>query len=169
MPNIILNNKRLSCFLLFIVVYSVIIHLKMIMLETTNLEEIPSRDHTDLSFIIATRNDNYSGNPIRRLRFTLQNLVLFQWKMFHNISTEIVIIEWNAVPNNKHIWEFDEISQLLQHKHNNPSISDILIKFYSIPSYYNDRINCNEIMYCPFFEYHAKNVGIRRSNKAFYI
>eukprot|EP01084_Bolivina_argentea_P063634 116150_1 len=165
MSNLILNNKKmcLSCLLWFLLVYSVTMNFKMIILDTAKMKE-EIRDHIDLSFIIATRNDNYSANPIRRLRFTLQNLLLFKWKISHNISTEIVIIEWNTVKDNKHIWEFDEITELLQFKNNNPSISDIQIKFYSIPSQYNDRINCDESgMYCPFFEYSAKNAGIRRS------
>eukprot|EP01083_Nonionella_stella_P099037 278540_1 len=126
----------------------------------------PSRDHKDISFIIATRNDNYGNDPILRLRLTLQQLLLFQWNRKYNISVEIIVVEWNPIATNPHIWEYNEIQQLLAHKQRFSHRYKSQIIFYSIPSAYNDKANCVEdrpTLYCPFFEYHAKNVGLRRS------
>ena len=139
-----------------------------------NLLQIPdmqSRPH--LSFIITSRNDEYGENPILRLRFTLQNLMLYEWSS-HNISIEIIIIEWNTVETKPHLWQYPLIQQLIKMYKDKFKINDKnskrMIYFYSIPSHYNDRIECSFIErphqndYCPFFEYHAKNVGLRRSN-----
>ena len=115
-----------------------------------------------ISFIITSRNDNYGENPILRLRFTLQNLLLFEWKKLYHVSIEIIVIEWNPVDNKPHLWEYKQIKQLLHHIVINNDTNNV-IKFYSIPSKYNDRVNCFENQYCPFYEYHAKNVGLRRS------
>eukprot|EP01084_Bolivina_argentea_P146204 256070_1 len=122
------------------------------------------KNKPDLSFIVGSRNDNYGSNPILRLRFTLQNLILYEWNRIHNISVEIVVVEWNPVSNNPHLWQYDEIVQLLQRNTNKNHCQSVSILFYSIPSYYNDKINCNLSLYCPYYEYHAKNVGIRRAN-----
>eukprot|EP01084_Bolivina_argentea_P203769 347963_1 len=125
------------------------------------------RKQNDLSFIIATRNDNYGINPILRLRLTLQNLLLFEWRKLWNVSIEIIVIEWNPVAINPHVWENKHIKQLLDYKDDSSHIYDTEIVFYSIPSEYNDKANClldRPNLYCPFYEYHAKNVGIRRSN-----
>ena len=136
--------------------------------NTTNLPSISSSNKSkiDLSFIITSRNDNYGENPILRLRFTLQNLMLYQWSS-HQISIEIIIIEWNTINSKQHLWEFPLIRQLIKmykdkFKINENNYKEILY-FYSIPSDYNDRLNCNDNEYCPFYEYHAKNLGLRRS------
>ena len=86
--------------------------------------------------------------------------MLFEWKKLHNLSIEVIIIEWNTVNENPHLWQYDEIKTILLNKNDD----NTKIKFYSIPSFYNNNINCKTTQYCPYFEYHAKNVGIRRSN-----
>lgn len=50
----------------------------------------------DISFIIATRNDGYGGNPLQRLRFTLQQIILYPWFKTYNLIVEIIIVEWNT-------------------------------------------------------------------------
>ncbi len=135
--------------------------------NTTDDLSSSSKSKIDLSFIITSRNDNYGENPILRLRFTLQNLMLYQW-LSHNISIEIIIIEWNTINSKPHLWEFPLIQQLIKMYKDKFKIMDDnnykkILYFYSIPSYYNDRLNCNQDEYCPFYEYHAKNIGLRRS------
>ena len=115
----------------------------------------------DISFIIGSRNDNFGSNPILRLRFTLQNLLLFNWKSLYNVYIEIIVIEWNPISSNKHLWQYKEIKQLLKMNKNKYKNK---IYFYSIPPFYNDKIDCLSISHCPYYEYHAKNVGLRRSN-----
>ena len=119
----------------------------------------------DISFIIGSRNDNYGSNPILRLRFTLQNLLTFQWKDKYDMIIEVVIVEWNPVKNNLHLWEHQEIKSLLEYvcNNNNNNKNKNIINFYSVPPIYNDIINCGTNQYCPYYEYHAKNVGLRRS------
>ena len=126
--------------------------------ETISINNTISEE-IDISFIIGSRNDNYGENPILRLRFTLQNLLLFEWKKLYNVSIEVIIIEWNTVNENPHLWQYDEIKTILLNKND-----DTKIKFYSVPSFYNDNVNCKTNQYCPYFEYPAKNVGIRRSS-----
>eukprot|EP01084_Bolivina_argentea_P063631 116139_1 len=121
------------------------------------------RQHNDLSFIIASRNDNYGIKPHLRLRYVLQNLVLYNWNKFHDLSVQIVIIEWNSVNINPHIWEYSIIRDLLDYKSKSNYINNIQILFYVIPPFYNDIIPCGSDVYCPFYEFHAKNAGLRRS------
>eukprot|EP01084_Bolivina_argentea_P063633 116145_1 len=177
MPKFIKTKYKFIQIIVVILITSLMLHIYLVNNQHTTLKyqnnpdiqhfqveaEPITKKHNDLSFIIATRNDNYANNPILRLRYTLQNLLLFQWKNLYNISAEIIIIEWNPVETNPHIWEYNEIAQLLNHKSNNNNINNVQIRFYSIDPFYNDRINCHPNVYCPFFEYQAKNVGIRRS------
>ena len=117
----------------------------------------------DLSFVIATRNDNHSSNPIMRLQLCLNQLILYEWKKIHDINVEINIIEWNYIEGNRHVNEYKEIKELFEY---NKIHKNTVIKFYKISSKYNDTKYCDKKykIDCPFPQYYPKNIGIRRSN-----
>ena len=122
-----------------------------------------SMNNIDLSIIITTRNDNHGNNPIKRLYLMLNQLIVYQWKLIHNINVEIIIIEWNYIETNIHINEHNDIKLLFNYNKEN---QNTIIKYYKISSKYNDTKNCYKKynICCPFFQYYPKNVGIRRSN-----
>ena len=134
------------------------LHILYTMDSRENINDI----NVDLSIIVATRNDNHSSNPILRLKLFLNQFIMYEWKKKHNISVEVNVIEWNYIENSPHVNEYKEIKDLLDY---NRMHKNAVIKFYKIPSQYNDTQNClqKHKLQCVFPQYFAKNVGIRRS------
>eukprot|EP01084_Bolivina_argentea_P251078 420951_1 len=118
--------------------------------------------YTNISFIIGSRNDNYGGDSTKRLLYTIQQLASFPWFERYSIKIEIIITEWNPILTSPHLWETDLIKSFL--KYNKNRNYSIPIIFYVVPYYLHSKISCLPTRYCPFWEYHAKNVGLRRSN-----
>eukprot|EP01084_Bolivina_argentea_P251077 420950_1 len=131
-----------------------------IMNHNTSKHEYGS--YTNISFIIGSRNDNYGGDSTKRLLYTIQQLASFPWFERYSIKIEIIITEWNPILTSPHLWETDLIKSFL--KYNKNRNYSIPIIFYVVPYYLHSKISCLPTRYCPFWEYHAKNVGLRRSN-----
>ena len=131
---------------------------------------LPSNNNNpDISFIIATRNDGYGGNALQRLRFTLQQLTLYPWHQNHNITFEIIIVEWNTFDGYINIYDEEWIRTLIDHlisnSNNNANTNTnakFWIRFIPVPEEYGMTPNM-EGYKCSVFEYWAKNVGMRRS------
>lgn len=104
----------------------------------------------DLSIIIASRNDNYGNNSLLRLINTMEQLTLFNW----NINVELIIVEWKPVE--PYLFHTDIMKDLLA-----KSLS-VLVKFIQVPDKYAELPNYFGKT-CNFFEYVAKNVGMRRA------
>ncbi len=60
---------------------------------TSDGEESREEDKTiDISFIIASRNDDYGGTPAERLSIAMKQLMFFPWD---SLNIEIIITQWN--------------------------------------------------------------------------
>ena len=70
----------------------------------------------NLSIIMSTRNDNYGGNLLKRLTRNLKQYLVFPWYMDYDLSIEIIIVEYNYIPTNIHIFQeklFKELTSRL--------------------------------------------------------
>jgi len=100
----------------------------------------------NLSIIMVSRNDDYGGNLLYRMKNTINSLK----KCYGDKEVEIILVEWNP-PLSKPI--FKDSLNLIK--------SDLPVRIIQV----NDKIhksilNSEKI---PLFEYNAKNVGIRRA------
>ena len=108
-----------------------------------------------LSIVVAGRNDGYGGNfnarYARALRFNHDRLVEY------DISHEIVLVEWNPVP--------DEplLTELLAAEFPEPA-KPVTVS-YVVDRRYHDALTLNP--HLSFLDYVAKNVGIRRASGRF--
>lgn len=109
-----------------------------------------SSDRSLISFIVVGRNDNYGGHFLERLQVFIDTLRLQCAK--HELSSEIIIVEWNPPRENLGLSEVVKISE---------SIPNVLTKIIRVPPEIHNRFNNAEKM--KLFEYAGKNVGIRRA------
>ena len=108
-----------------------------------------------LSIVVTGRNDGYGGDfstrYVRALRFNHDRL------MEHNISYEIVFVEWNPVP------EEPLLADLLAAELPEPALAATVS--YVVDQRYHDAFTLNP--HIKFLDYVAKNVGIRRASGSF--
>lgn len=110
--------------------------------------------NTYLSIVMAGRNDNYGGDFNTRLKLSIESIAYAASKCDFDI--EIIIVEWNPPEDRRYL--IDAVS--LRRESEN-----VFIKFVRVPpDIHSDLDNSNSI---PLFEYHAKNVGIRRADGEF--
>ena len=107
-----------------------------------------------ISFIFAARNDDYCNNFIERFQITLNCLQFLCEK--YNLSYEIVIVEWSPLLNKR-------LRDVLRFDNYNKNV-----RIITVPSKFNDKIppspfDIVDIGVLNFFEYHAKNIGIRQA------
>lgn len=106
-----------------------------------------------ISLVIAARNDDYGGDFLNRISTCLK---ILNYQVNKNkVPAELIIIEYNP-PNNKQL-----LSEVLQ-----INKSDFLsIRFINVPSKFHQDLAQGSKN--PFFEYVAKNIGIKRANGEF--
>jgi hypothetical protein len=103
-----------------------------------------------ISFVVASRNDNYGGNQVRRMQIFI-NALLSSWKK-HDLDAELLIVEWNPPldrPRLKDVLEWPKDLKLG------------CVRMIDVPSEFHYRFPNSEKM--PIFEHIAKNVGVRRA------
>lgn len=91
-----------------------------------------------LSIVLAGRNDGHCGDFIERMNYSLATLPS---------SAEIIMVEWNPPP---------ETPRLAGQIHRRA------VRVITVPQDFHSQMHGNEVL--PFFEYRAKNAGIRRAN-----
>lgn len=104
---------------------------------------------SDLSIVIASRNDGYGGNSTERLLRALQQYIYYPW----NMKVEIVLVEWNFLNPTL----FSVIQTLHAQSFQNVSLRSIMVPHDVAITPNSKGFDCN------MFEYWAKNVGMRRS------
>lgn len=103
-----------------------------------------------LSIIMTSRNDNYGGNLINRMLYTLNiNLELLK-KL--NINYEYILVDYNTIKN-PYFYQLDEFKTIFK----NDRFKSVVVPHSLIK---NKDYKFKE----SFFEYFAKNVGVRYSN-----
>lgn len=106
-----------------------------------------------LSVVIAARNDNYGGDFDTRLNQSLNWYCLHFEKL--SISAEIVIVDYNPIAGDTSLLE--RIKIMAPHK-------NISIRIITVPAEVHALYNNADIrMPLPFYEFPAKNIGIRRA------
>jgi len=104
-----------------------------------------------LSFVVASRNDGYGGNPLERFQVFLEGFS--ELCKMCDFPVELIVIEWNP-PSDR---------ASLREALNWPKVGKIRI--LRVPLRLHQRIKNFELI--PLFEMIAKNVGIRRANGDF--
>lgn len=103
-----------------------------------------------LSFVMAARNDDFGGNFLGRFQACVNSIMTFSKK--HNLNTELIIVEWNP-PKDK---------LRLKDAVNWPKdASPVKIRIIEVPDEIHRQFKNAEKI--PFFEFFAKNAGIRRA------
>lgn len=103
-----------------------------------------------ISFITAGRNDDFGGRYLERLQASINSIIILGNK--HNLDFELIFVEWNP-PIDK------------------PKIKDAIrwpkstkpgqIRIIEVPNEIHQKYNNSSKI--PFFEFPAKNAGIRRA------
>lgn len=109
-----------------------------------------------LGFVMPARNDGYGGNYLSRMQASVDSILSLADK--HNVNAELLVVEWNPPSDRPSISE--AISWDLADR-------NVDIRIITVPTDVHNTIpNSDEL---PFFEYHAKNVGLRRSNASYVV
>jgi hypothetical protein len=107
-----------------------------------------------ITFVIAGRNDDYGGNFVGRLLHFLRTVICSC--LVCGIQAEIVLVEWNPSPDR----------QLLRDLlHSVRTTKSAPVRIITVPPEIHMRLpNSNKMT---FFEYIAKNIGIRKARGKF--
>ena len=109
-----------------------------------------------ISFVVASRNDNYVGNQRHRIQVFLNALRRLREK--YAVDCELVMVEWNPPPNRP------GLSQIL---HCSERFDLRWVRIVEVPVELHNRFPNSHIV--PIFPEIAKNVGVRRSKGEFII
>jgi hypothetical protein len=113
-----------------------------------------------LSIIYATRNDEYIPGSLERFQTTLNMLSYLVKKCGSGQDMEVIVVEWNPLSNRARLKDAIRWP-------NNIDCRIIVVPpeiHNSLPSTKWDAENCKTI---PFYEFIAKNVGMRRADSEF--
>jgi hypothetical protein len=102
-----------------------------------------------LSVVVATRNDDHGGDPLKRLQALVHTLAA-QCRLT-GLSTELIVVEWNPPPDRP------RVSELLRV----PADLPFPVRFVEVPHALHSRLLHSGVL--PLFQMIAKNVGIRRA------
>ena len=106
-----------------------------------------------LSVVVATRNDDHGGDPLKRLQ-ALVNSFDEQCRRT-GLDAEIIVVEWNPPADRP------SVSSLLKL----PRVPSCTYRFIEVPPELHDRLAFADVL--PLFQMIAKNVGIRRARGQF--
>jgi len=111
-------------------------------------------ERSELSIVVASRNDDHGGATLKRMRLFLQGL-LDQTRR-HRLTAELIVVEWNP-PDDR-----PRLREVLP----KPCPRDWLtLRYVEVPPSIHRRYRCAPEL--PLFQMIAKNVGIRRARGAF--
>jgi len=113
-----------------------------------------------LSIIYAARNDDYAPGFIGRFQNSIDHLSYHIRKNKFQSDVEIVIVEWNPMPDKKTLEEVLTFTK------------DIPVRIIQVHNGFHmdvkhTQYDAKEAEKIPFYEFHAKNVGGRRANGEF--
>lgn len=103
-----------------------------------------------ISFVTAGRNDNFGGRYLERVQACVNSIIILGNK--HNLNFELIFVEWNPPEDKPRIK--DAINWPKETKPGQVRIIEVLNDIHRLYKRH-ERI--------PFFEFPAKNIGIRRA------
>jgi hypothetical protein len=107
-----------------------------------------------ISVVVAARNDNHGGNMIGRMQAFIDSWIS-QAKQ-HNLSSEIVVVEWNPPAGR---------ARLMDDLRWPPDLGPCEVRFIEVPREIHDGLPNSAAI--PLHQMIAKNVGIRRARGQF--
>ena len=106
-----------------------------------------------LSVVVATRNDDHGGDPLKRLQAFI-NTFAVQCRRA-SLDAEVIVVEWNP-PSDK-----PRVSALCRV----PPDAPFAVRFVEVPAERHQALRFSAVL--PLFQMIAKNVGIRRARGRF--
>jgi hypothetical protein len=109
-----------------------------------------------VSFVVGSRNDDHGGDPRRRTELFVHGLAALARRL--ELAAELIVVEWNTPPDRGPLvealtWPDDP--------------GPLAIRVVTVPPALHARVpNADRV---PFFQYMAKNAGIRRARGAFVV
>lgn len=107
-----------------------------------------------LSVVVVSRNDDHGGNMLQRMQLFVTGWL--EQARLHNLSSELIIVEWNPPPDRA------RLAQALKWPENNGPCT---VRIVEVPSEIHQRFK--EADRLPLFQMIGKNVGIRRARGRF--
>jgi hypothetical protein len=106
-----------------------------------------------LSVVVASRNDDHGGDPLKRLQ-ALVNTFAVQCRRTH-LDAELIVVEWNPPLDRLRVRELLRV----------PADTPFLVRFIEVAPELHATLRHSEVL--PLFQMIAKNVGIRRAHGEF--
>jgi hypothetical protein len=100
------------------------------------------------------RNDNYGGDFNTRLELCVKTIVSYAEQ--YELNAEIILVEWNPISDKP------SLKEVISWPAENEFVS---IRIINVPNEIHHTLENSEDI--PLFEYHGKNVGIRRAHGKF--
>jgi hypothetical protein len=114
-----------------------------------------ARSEPYLSVVVATRNDDHGGDPLRRLQ-AFVNTFAAQCRRTR-LDAEIIVVEWNPPADRPRVAELLRV----------PADAPFAVRFVDVPSELHRMLRYADVL--PLFQMIAKNVGIRRARGRFVV
>jgi len=105
-----------------------------------------------ISFVVTARNDDHGGNLLRRMQIFVTGLMEQAKK--HNLSAELILVEWNPPPDRP------RLSQALSWPQ-----GPCTVRIIEVPHEVHKRFQHSDTL--ALYQMIAKNVGIRRAQGRF--
>jgi hypothetical protein len=106
-----------------------------------------------LSVVVATRNDDHGGDPLKRLQAFI-NTFAAQCRR-SALDAEVIVVEWNPPSDRPRVSELCRL----------PPDTPFPVRFVEVPAEYHQRLRFSAVL--PLFQMIAKNVGILRARGRF--
>jgi hypothetical protein len=107
-----------------------------------------------LSVVATARNDDHGGNLLGRMQIFVD--ALFAQARRHNVSIELVLVEWNPLPDRR------PLAEVLRWP---ADLEDGAVRIITVPPALHDKYEHSGSL--PLYQMIAKNVGIRRARGEF--
>jgi hypothetical protein len=108
-----------------------------------------------LSVVVATRNDDHGGDPLKRLQAFI-NTFAAQCRR-SSLDAEVIVVEWNPPPDRPRVADLCRV----------PPDAPFVVRFVEVPAELHQRLRFSSVL--PLFQMIAKNVGIRRARGRFVV
>ena len=106
-----------------------------------------------LSVVVATRNDDHGGDPLKRLQAFVNTFAVQCSRS--GLDAEIIVVEWNPPTDRPRVRELLRL----------PSSAPFVVRFVEVPADIHLAFRFGAVL--PLFQMIAKNVGIRRARGRF--
>jgi hypothetical protein len=106
-----------------------------------------------VSFVVTSRNDDFGGDMLRRLRLFVENVSRLCER--HALDSEIIVVEWNPPPGPR-------LHEVLKLRCGGPRT---VVRFIEVPPALHHSLPNAGML--PLFQMIAKNVGLRRARGQF--